>query len=108
MSLGCKTIADQSEGGMHDNAAGVGVRLGGRVAVAVKVGSPGRWVTRTICVGKLVSVGVIGMFIATVDRTSTVAIAKLPTMMMIEIRAATIPVSTSRRLFIGIAFQDCH
>jgi len=78
------------------------------VGEGVKVGSPGRCVTRIICVGKLVSVDVMDTFIATIDSTSIVATAKLPVMMKIEIRAAMMPVNISRRLFMVMALQDCH
>ena len=107
VSPGCKMIADHPTGGMHDTA-GVGVWLGDRVGDGVKVGSPGRCVTRTICVGKLVSVGVTVIFIAIEDRTSVVAAVKLPPMMMNEIRAAMTPVKISRPLLIAIVPQDCR
>ena len=61
-----------------------------------------------IFVGKLVSVGVEVMFVETDDRTSVLATAKLPPIMMIEIRAAKMPVSTSRRLLIWMFCRDCH
>ena len=60
------------------------------------VGSPGRCVTRMICVGKLVRVGVNISVCAVVERLSVVATAKLPAMIMIDVKAARVPVSTSR------------
>jgi hypothetical protein len=82
-----------------------GVLVGKGVGDGVKVGSPGRWVTRIIFVGKLVRVGVIVIFDAIEVRTSVVATAKLPPMIMIEISAAKIPVRISRRRLIEKVLQ---
>jgi hypothetical protein len=76
VSPGSKTIKDHPAGGIQVAVTSVGVTLGGkRVGDGVKVGSPGRCVTKMICVGKLVKVGVWVMFIEIEGLTSEVATA---------------------------------
>ena len=89
-------------------AAVVGVRLGSGVGEGVYVGSPGRWVTRMIWVGKLVSVGVKVVSNAAIGRPSVVATAKLPAIMMIEITAANMPVNNSLGVLMRAALRYFH
>jgi hypothetical protein len=86
----------------------VGVMLGRGVGEGVYVGSPGRCVTRMILVGKLVMVGVKVVSKAAKDRPSVVAIAKLPAMIMMDVMAAKMPVSTSLDVLIAASLRDCH